>query len=285
MKSINKETVIAVAPVSELNWLNELNEKLSTKEIGEITTTIKYVYPEIYQNYDQTGLLALLALYDWYKNKLEKWISIRLEFQYELNRFENFMTLYPQLQDKGLEIESDLNKKIQDNKDRELKENTDYVKILRSLQNCLSNEINKIISNQKELKKNNKATKAAELADPYLKYKKTEQMKLLSILIKEMRPLLKKIEVKLSIENVRELIEAHTNLKFYRINSWFDGSEYNDDDIAIRISENVLLKSNTETKSLGPLHQFKLDNLLMEIPKKYWLANHREMQIESLFTD
>jgi len=285
MKKISKETVVAVAPVSEQNWLNELKEKLSTKEIEEITSNIRIYYPDIYENYAQTGLIALLAFSDWYKNKQEKCVPIRKEFENELNIFKNFIKGYPQLQDKGLEVESDLNKKIQDNKDREHKENTDHVKILRTLQNCLTDEISKISSNQKELKKNNKATQAAEIADPNLKYKKAEQLKLLSMLIKEMRRLLKKIELKLSIENVRELIEERTNLKFYKINSWFDGCDYSDDDITIRISEYVLLRSNIETKSLGPLHQFKLDNLLREIPNKYWLANHREMQIESLFTD
>jgi hypothetical protein len=284
MKSLIKETVVADAPENHKNCIDDLKENLSITEIEKITLTIKNDYPEIYQYYAQTELIALLALNVWYKNQQQEWSSVHSRYQNELDRFGNFMEEYPQLQEKGLEIELELKKKIQDNNEAQHKGNTDYVKILRSLQNCLTYEINKIISNQKELKKNNKATKAAELADPFLKDKKTEHLKLLSLQIKEMKPLLKKIEEKMSIENIREIIESKTKLKFY-CSRWQEFMEYKDDDISISISENVIVRSETGRKNLGLLHHFKLDDLLMEIDKKYWLANQREMQIESIFAD
>ncbi len=145
--------------------------------------------------------------------------------------------------------------------------------------------MNSIVLRQKELKKNNSATKAAELADPFLKDKKAEELTLLSLQLKDIRKAIKDFDDKMRIEKIREIIEANTTLVFCQEATWTNNMEYKDDCIFLRISDEVEVTQNDITKTLGRLHHFKIADLFTALPSKYWGGIHRDKQIDSILED
>ena len=87
-----------------------------------------------------------------------------------------------------------------------------------------------------------------------------------------------KIKNDIGILKAKNLIEANTKIVFSEYRTSF---KYEDEDISLSIGTKPCITSN-EWHYLGKITEFDLEKFLNILPTKYWLALHRDRQIESI---
>lgn len=284
LKANTPETTI---PESTPNtFIDQEIKKLHPNQIALYDHQIKDDYPEIYEAYPNSELIALIIIdisYDFVYG-ME---GIKLEnYENEVNAIDYSSELYPQIIDRCPEIRDDLRRKHAELIEKNCEINSLYSCIIKAQTSILSDLLDANLTRQNLLRRCNATTRAEEQSDPLLKSKKEAEKKKIRALNIEIKKLISGNKDQIITFNVKEQIEANTDLKFIRCsnNGYYMIAQKEGIKVLITNTVQVLIEGNEEI-DLGSIYHFDIGMFFENVPKQFWCATHRDKQIDSIFED
>jgi len=260
--------------------------KLHPNQIALYEQQIKEDYPEIYEAYPNSELIALIMLdinYDFVYG-LE---GIKHEnYENEVNAIDYSSELYPQIMERCPDIKDDLRRKHAALVEKNSEINSVYSSIIKAQLSILTDFFDENLTRLNLLRRCNATTRAEELSDPLLKSKKEVEKKKILALNIEIRKLISGNKDLITTFHVKEQIEAYSDLKFIRYSNqgYYMIAQKEGIKVIIAYMVQVFIDGNEEI-NLGSIYQFDIGMFFERIPKRFWCATHREKQIDSIFED